>query len=80
MIENITRGAIIVQAGERRATLPGEMFAPANSTMGFEIWRSNIRHWDAPHQNQPITPAEQEALLAEVAQEFERMGYVLELA
>lgn len=79
MIQDITRGTLVIQLGDYRATFHGEQFNPADAELGFDVWPSLTKTWDAPHAGAPMTEVERALLLAHVREEFARMGAVLDV-
>jgi hypothetical protein len=78
-IIDITRGHILIQMGDRIAKAQGEMFFPIEGKMGFVLHADSLRHWEAPHHAQAITPDEQAQLIKAIQQDFALGGHALEI-
>lgn len=79
MVIEVTRGHIKVKIGERTATLQGEMFFPGNDKVGFVLYTNSIKSWDSPNQDESITPAEGQTIIADIQNDFARGGHTLEI-
>jgi Immunity protein 74 len=43
------------------------------------IWPSGIRSWDSPHEHEPLTEADRERILANIAEAFASQNWGLEI-
>jgi Immunity protein 74 len=77
MILEVTRSHIKAKLGERCISVPGEMFFPPGDKMGFALTATDIRCWDAPHEQLPLTEAERQAVIDDIRREFEQGGHTL---
>lgn len=78
MILNIDRGHLRVQLGEKIATIPGEMFLPANGKTGFLVYLDQIDYWEPKASKQPISGSDITAIMDDIKAEFVKHGYTVE--
>jgi hypothetical protein len=79
MLLEVTRGHIKVKIGEKTATLQGEMFFPGDNKIGFVLYTNSIKSWDSPNHGQPISPADSQAIIADIQDDFTKGGHILEI-
>ncbi|WP_445178659.1 Imm74 family immunity protein [Pseudomonas sp. McL0111] len=79
MILEVSRGHVQVKIGDRTATVQGEMFFPGNDKIGFLLCRGSLRFWNAPNQNQIMTVADIDIIIADIRADFSQGGHTLEV-
>lgn len=43
------------------------------------VWPSGIRRWDSPHEHEPLTDADRERILANIAEAFASQNWELQI-
>lgn len=79
MVIDVTRSHIKVGLLGRTATLPGEMFFPEGGKLGFAIFKSQAKFWDAPNDRDVITDDELTAIVVDIRADFAKGGHTLEV-
>lgn len=79
MVIDVTRSHIKVGLFGKTATLPGEMFFPETGKLGFALFRSQAKFWDAPNSSDAITEDELAAIVADIRADFAKGGHTLDV-
>jgi Immunity protein 74 len=79
MVIDVTRSHIKVGLFGKTVTLLGEMFFPENGKLGFAIFRSQAKFWDAPNGDDAITEDELTAIVTDIRADFAKGGHTLEV-
>jgi len=75
----ITRGHLKVKDGAKSVTLYGEAFFRGHGSPDFVLYENSIEKWDAPNDQEGVTPAEKERLIQFLKDEFSRRMMFLEI-
>jgi Immunity protein 74 len=78
-IAYMTPGHIDFQFGERSVTLQGEALNPSSGGVDYVIYGFSIDRWNAPKDDQVLTPAERKLVLETVLRELRAKGTVVEV-
>jgi len=75
----ITRGHLKVKDGAKSTTIYGEAFFRGHGSPDFVLYENSIEKWDAPNDQESVTPAEKERLIQFLKDEFSRRMIFLEI-
>jgi hypothetical protein len=79
MIREVSRGHLRVMIDGKAVTVPGEMLFPPDGKLGFVVYVSGIKQWDAPDQGTEMTAEHVAAILTDIRAEFSKGGHLLEV-
>ncbi|WP_426196939.1 Imm74 family immunity protein [Massilia sp. DWR3-1-1] len=75
----IARGHLRVKVGAKSVTVYGEAFLRGYGSPDFVLYQNSIEMWDAPNDQEGVTPAEKNHLVQFLKQEFVRRKMFLEI-
>jgi len=79
MVIDVNRSHIKVGLFGKTATLPGEMFFPPNGKLGFVLFKSQAKFWDAPDNASPITEEDWFAIVSDIRTDFAKGEHTLDI-
>ena len=78
-LSEIARGHLRVKNGAKCLTIYGEALLRGYGSPDFVLYENSIENWDAPNDEEAITPAEKGQLIQFLTQEFHRRKMILEI-
>lgn len=78
-LTEIARGHLRVKVGANSVTIYGEAFLRGYGSPDFVIYRNSIENWDAPNDQESVTPTEKYRLIHFLKEEFARRKMSLEI-
>lgn len=78
-LTEISRGHVLVKYGAKKITVYGEALLRGYGSPDFVLYQNSIEKWDAPHEQEQVTPAEKDQLIRFLKEEFSRRKMVLEI-
>ncbi|WP_322401166.1 Imm74 family immunity protein [Massilia luteola] len=77
-LTEIARGHLWVKDGAKSVTIYGEALLRGYGSPDFVLYQNSIEKWDAPNDQEDVTPAEKEQLMQFLKEEFSRRKMFLE--
>jgi hypothetical protein len=78
-LSELARGHLRVNDGAKSVTVYGEAFLRGYGSPDFVLYQNSIEKWDAPNDQENVTPAEKEQLIVFLKEEFVRRKMLLEI-
>lgn len=78
-ISYISRSSVTFQHGDREAKISGEMLLPAPGQPGFVLYRSSIRGWEPPYDEEPLDDATKAWILSQAIRILNQRGILVEV-
>ena len=78
-LTEITRGHLRIIDGARSVTVYGEALLREHGSPDFVLYQNSIEKWDAPNDQEDVTPAEKEQLIRFLKEEYSRRKMFLEI-
>lgn len=78
-LTEIARGHLRVKDGAKSATIYGEALLRGYGSPDFVLYQNSIKKWDAPDDQEDMTPTEKEQLIQFLKEEFSRRKMFLEI-
>jgi hypothetical protein len=78
-LTEIARGHLRVKDGPKSVTVYGEALLRGHGSPDFVLYQNSIEKWDAPNDQEDVTPAEKEQLIQFLKEEFPRRKMFLEI-
>lgn len=78
-LTEIARGYLRLKDGARYVTIRGEALLRGYGSPDFVLYQNSIEKWDAPDDQQDVTPAEKAGLIQFLKEDFCRRKMLLEI-
>lgn len=78
-LTEIARGHLRMKDGAKSVTVYGEALLRGYGSPDFVLYQNSIEKWDAPNDQEDVTPAEKEKLIQFLKEEFSRRKMFLEI-
>jgi len=78
-LTEISRGHLRVKNGTKNITVYGEALLREYGSPDFVLYQNSIEKWDAPNEQEHITPAKKDQLIRFLNEEFSRRKMFLEI-
>jgi len=78
-LSEIARGYLRVKDGTKSVTVYGEALLRGHGSPDFVLYQNSIEKWDAPNDQENVTPTEKEQLVQFLKEEFSRRKMFLEI-
>lgn len=75
----LTRGHLRVQDDVKSVTIYGEALLRGYGSPDFVLYQNSIEKWDAPNDQEDVTPAKKEQLIQFLREEFSKRKMFLEI-
>jgi len=76
MIIELTRGHITVKVGDKIAIVLGEILS---GSINFVVYENSIQNWEPPHDQNPISEAEKEEIIATLKKDAKETNLKIEI-
>lgn len=78
-LTEIARGHLRMKDGAKSLTVYGEALLRGYGSPDFVLYQNSIEKWDAPNDQEDVTPAEKEQLIRFLKDEFSKRKMFLEI-